>query len=52
MISTRLWLAGEVSTKRDKTLIRRLTNKIRAIALCRPLLLAVDGLSSYVTAFQ
>lgn len=52
MVSTRLWLTGEVSPKRDKTLIRRLTDKIRAIALCRPLVLAVDGLSSYVAAFQ
>jgi transposase-like protein len=52
MVSTRLWLGGAVSPKRDKSLIRRLVGKIRAIALCRPLLLAVDGLSSYVSAFQ
>jgi transposase-like protein len=52
MVSTRLWLGGEVSPKRDKSLIRRLVGKIRAIALCRPLLLAVDGLTSYVSAFQ
>jgi hypothetical protein len=33
-------------------LIQALVDPIRAVALCRPLLLAVDGLSSYVNAFQ
>ena len=51
-VSTRLWLGGVVSRKRDLGLIRALADKIRGIALCRPLLLAVDGLSSYVTAFR
>jgi transposase-like protein len=52
MVSTRLWLGGAVSPRRDLDLIQRLANMIRNIALCRPLLLAVDGLSSYVTAFR
>jgi len=52
MVSTRLWLGGVVSAKRDQKLIEALVAQIRAIALCRPLLLAVDGLSSYVTAFR
>ena len=52
MVSTRLWLGGAVSTRRDKKLIRKLAEQIRAVALCRPLLLAVDGLTSYVKAFQ
>ena len=52
MVPTRLWLGGEISHKRDKHLIRRLAARIRAIALCRPLLLAVDGLPGYVKAFQ
>ena len=52
MVPTRLWLGGEVSPKRDKQLIRRLANRIQRMALCRPLLLAVDGLPSYVQAFQ
>lgn len=52
MVSTRLWLGGVVSPRRDKKLIRKLAEQIRAVALCRPLLLAVDGLASYVTAFQ
>jgi hypothetical protein len=51
-VSTRLWLGGVVSRKRDLVLIRTLADKVRAIALCRPLVLAVDGLASYVTAFR
>jgi hypothetical protein len=52
MVRTRLWLGGVVSPRRDLALIVALVACIRAIALCRPLLLAVDGLSSYVHAFQ
>ena len=52
MVSTRLWLGGVVSTKRDKTLIQELADQIRRMALYRPLLLAVDGLASYVSAFR
>lgn len=52
MVSTRLWLGGVISPRRDKQLIRQLAARLRAIALCRPLLLSVDGLSSYVQAFQ
>lgn len=52
MVRTRLWLGGVVSPRRDMALIQALANQIRAIALCRPLLLAVDGLPSYVKAFQ
>ncbi|MBE7553387.1 MAG: hypothetical protein HS126_20130 [Anaerolineales bacterium] len=52
MISTRLWLGGAISPHRDKGLIQAVADQIRAIALCRPLLLAVDGLPSYVKAFQ
>jgi transposase-like protein len=52
MVPTRLWLGGAVSPKRDQDLIQRLAHQIRRVALCRPVLLAVDGLSSYVSAFQ
>jgi hypothetical protein len=52
MVSTRLWLGGVVSHKRDKALIGALVAQIRTVALCRVLLLAVDGLVSYVDAFQ
>ena len=52
MVSSRLWLGGVISARRDKVLIQSLVDKVRAIALCRPLLVAVDGLPSYVKAFQ
>ena len=51
-VPTRLWLGGVLSRSRDLKLIQALANKLRAIALCRPLLLAVDGLSTYVSAFR
>jgi transposase-like protein len=52
MVSTRLWLGGVISPKRDLPLIQSLVDQVRAIALCRPLLIAVDGLVSYVSATQ
>jgi hypothetical protein len=52
MVPTRLWLGGVVSPRRDLDLIQALTDKIKGMALCHPLLLAVDGLASYVTAFR
>ena len=52
MVSSRLWLGGVISPHRDKSLIQALADQIRSMALCRPLLLAVDGLPSYVKAFQ
>ena len=52
MVSTRLWLGAVVSKHRDLNLISALVARVRAVALCRPLLIAVDGLASYVTAFQ
>lgn len=52
MVSTRLWLGGEVSLKRDLNLIEALITRVKGMALCRPLVIAVDGLSSYVTAIQ
>ena len=51
-VPTRLWMGGVVSPKRDLNLIQALADKMRNMALCRPLLLAVDGLASYVSAFQ
>jgi transposase-like protein len=52
MVPTRLWLGGEVSPQRDQDLIHRLAAQVRRVALCRPILLAVDGLANYVSAFQ
>jgi transposase-like protein len=51
-VPTRLWMGGVVSPKRDLDLIQALADKVQNMALCRPLLLAVDGLASYVTAFR
>lgn len=52
MVPTRLWLGGAVSQHRDKQLIQQVADGVRQVALCRPLLLAVDGLASYVGAFR
>jgi transposase-like protein len=51
-VSTRLWLGGAVSAHRDRHLIREVLERVRACALCRPLLFCVDGLSTYVTAIR
>jgi hypothetical protein len=51
-VPTRLWMGGVVSHKRDLDLIQALADKVRRMALCRPLLLAVDGLASYISAFR
>ena len=40
MVSTRLWLGGAVSAKRNRALIDELVAQVRSVALCRPLLLA------------
>ena len=52
MVTTRLWLAGEVSEQRDMPLIRRLIERVRACALHRPLLFCTDGLCSYIRAMR
>jgi transposase-like protein len=51
-VPTRLWMGGVISPKRDLDLIQALADKVRKMAFCRPLLLAVDGLVSYVSAFR
>ena len=52
MVATRLWLGGVVGGHRDADFLRQLVHVIRQMALCRPLLLAVDGLPGYVKAFR
>lgn len=52
MVSTRLWLGGVVSRKRDERLIHSLMQIIRQCALARPLLICVDGFIAYVRAIQ
>ena len=52
MVPSHLWLGGAIARKRNLDLIQELVDQIRRIALCRELLLAVDGLSSYLKAFR
>ena len=52
MVSTRLWLGGVISTQRDQRLITRLAQLVAACALIAPLLLVVDGFTSYLAAFR
>ncbi len=51
-VPSRLWLGGVVSPQRDGALIRRLVERVRACASRLDILVCVDGLSSYVTAFR
>ena len=52
MVTTRLWLAGEVSAQRDMPLIRRLIERVKRCAARRPLLVCTDGLVSYIRAIR
>ena len=51
-VPSRLWLGGAISPQRDRTLITALVRQVRACARRLDLLVCVDGLSSYVTAFR
>lgn len=51
-VSTRLWLGGVLSAHRDTGLITALMHKVRACALCRPLLFCVDGCQAYIQAIR
>jgi hypothetical protein len=50
-VPTRLWLGGVISRHRDLPLITRLVTRVRACAVTPAILVCVDGLTSYVTAF-
>jgi hypothetical protein len=50
-VPTRLWLGGVISGSRDLPLITRLVQRVRACAATPAILVCVDGLASYVTAF-
>src|SRR5215210_5314698 len=52
MVSTRLWLGGAISTRRDQRLVTRVVALIAASAMMAPLLLVVDGFASYLDAFR
>jgi transposase-like protein len=48
MVSTRLWLGGAVSARRDTELIERLIAMVAACASFGPLLFVSDGLKTYI----
>ena len=50
-VPSRLWLGGVISPHRDLVLITGLVQQVRACAGRLDLLVCVDGLASYVTAF-
>jgi len=50
-VPSRLWLGGAISRHRDLHLITRLVQRVRACAVTPAILVCVDGLVSYVTAF-
>lgn len=51
-VSTRLWLGGSISPQRDTQLLVCLMRQVRACALCRPMLVCVDGFSAYLEAIR
>jgi transposase-like protein len=51
-VSSRVWLAGQISVTRDQALIDRLVQQTRASLAHGRVLVCVDGLASYVSAFQ
>jgi hypothetical protein len=50
-VPTRLWLGGVISRHRNLPSITRLVRRVRACAAIPAILVCVDGLASYVTAF-
>jgi hypothetical protein len=50
-VPSRLWLGGVVSPKRDLALITAVVRMVRSAARSLAMLVCVDGLASYVTAF-
>jgi hypothetical protein len=51
-VPARLWLGGAISPQRDRVLITALVRQVHACARRLEVLVCVDGLSSYVTAFR
>lgn len=52
MVTTRLWLGGAVSPKRDRSLIQRLVALVAACASFGPLLFVTDGLKTYINVVR
>ena len=51
-VPSRLWLGGVISPRRDLALITALVGMARGCARSLAILVCVDGLASYVTAFR
>lgn len=51
-VTSRLWLAGRISVRRDQPLIDGLVQQVRQSLVHGEVLVCVDGLASYVSAFQ
>lgn len=51
-VPSRLWLGGVISAQRDRQLIRALVQHVRSCAVTLAILVCVDGLASYVSAFR
>jgi len=52
MVSTRLWLGGALSPRRDRALIRQVVELVAACAQWGPLLFVTDGLVAYIDAVR
>ena len=50
-VPSRLWLGGVISPRRDLALITAVVRMVRSCARSLAILVCVDGLASYVTAF-
>ena len=50
-VPSRLWLGGVISPTRDKALITALVQRVRRAAVRTAILVCVDGLASYASAF-
>jgi transposase-like protein len=51
-LPSRLWLGGVISAQRDRHLIKALVQQVRASAVTTAILVCVDGLASYISAFR
>jgi transposase-like protein len=52
LVGPQLWLGGVVGPRRDRHLIRTLAGQVRACLRPGPVLVAFDGLKTYIKAFR
>jgi transposase-like protein len=51
-VPSRLWLGGVLGASRDAHLLARVVARVRAAGKSRAILVCVDGLAGYVSAFR